>query len=188
VSYEFNRSGKRKRGYDTEQVNEFLAFARDQFANPTDSLLTAESVRTKRFKLVKNGYYIAAVDSAMEKLEDVFASRELEKTIELSGLDEFKEQLVSGQELLIRRASKGFRRKFKRRFFFFRGYNRKQVDRFCKKVSRHLKRGDDLSVRQVRLATFKAQRGGYAEYQVDAFIEKVIEVLQREAILEKTSD
>lgn len=188
MSYEFNRSGKRRRGYDTEQVNGFLAFAREQFANPSDSLLTAESVRTTRFKLVRNGYSISAVDAAMEKLEDVFASRELEKTIEVIGLHAFKELLINGQELLANRVGKGFRRKFKRRSLPYRGYNRKQVDRFCKEVSRHLKQSEDLSVRQVRLVTFKTQRGGYAEYQVDAFIEKVIEVLQRESILEKISN
>jgi DivIVA domain-containing protein len=42
-------------------------------------------------------------------------------------------------------------------------------------------------VKQVRLIAFKTQRGGYAEYQVDAFIEKVVEVLQRESILEKAN-
>ncbi len=187
MSYEFSRAGDRKRGYDPEQVNAFLAFAKDQFSNPLSQHLTAESVRTTRFKLVKNGFSISAVDAAMEKLEDVFASRELEQTVQVIGIQAFKNLLGEGQELLANRVARKRRRKFKHRSFPYRGYNRRQVDKFCIQVATHLVDGSELSVKQVRLIAFKTQRGGYAEYQVDAFIEKFVEVLQRENIIEKIS-
>ncbi|MEI8231451.1 MAG: DivIVA domain-containing protein [Actinomycetes bacterium] len=188
MSYQFSRVGKSKRGYEIEQVNEFLIFAKDQFANPEGELLTAESVRATRFKLEKNGYSISAVDAAMEKLEDVFAGRELERTIQVIGVQEFKDLLKLGQELLANRVAKKSRRRFKRRSFPYRGYNRRQVDNFCLEVATHLNQSTELTVKQVRLVAFKTQRGGYAEYQVDAFIAKLVEVLQRESILEKTSN
>lgn len=185
MSYEFARAGKRKRGYDPEQVNEFLVFAREQFSNPESQILSAESIRLVRFKLIKNGYSISAVDAAMEKLEDVFAGRELERTMRVVGPNEFKTLLTEGKELLLNRLAKSKRRKFKRRGFPYRGYNRRQVNKFCSLVATHLANDTELTVKQVRLIAFKTQRGGYAEYQVDAFIEKVVEVLQRESILEK---
>jgi DivIVA domain-containing protein len=185
VSYEFSRAGKGKRGYEPEQVNEFLAFAREQFANPASQLLSAEAVRTTRFKLVSNGYSISTVDAAMEKLEDVFAERELERTIQVVGQIRFTELLTEGQEILLNRVARKRRRKFKGRGFPYRGYNKRQVDKFCSQVATHLNQDEDLSVKQVRLIAFKVQRGGYAEYQVDAFIEKLVEVLQRELILKK---
>jgi len=187
VSYEFSRAGKRKRGYDLTQVNEFLVFAREQFTNPESTILSAESIRSVRFKLVKDGYSISAVDAAMEKLEDVFAERELEQSIRVVCLAEFKVLFAEGKELLANRLAKRRRRKFKRRGFPYRGYNRRQVDKFCSLVATHLANDTELTVKQVRLIAFKTQRGGYAEYQVDAFIEKVVEVLQRESILEKAN-
>lgn len=187
MSYEFSRAGEGKRGYEPEQVNDFLSYAREQFANPLSQVLSAESVRSTRFKLVKNGYSISAVDAAMEKLEDVFAARELEQTIQVIGIQEFRDLLAQGQELLASRLTRRRGRRFKRRGFPYSGYNRRQVERFCSQVATHLSQSTELSVKQVRLVAFKTQRGGYAEYQVDAFIEKVVEVLQRESILEKIS-
>ena len=92
---------------------------------------------------------------------------------------------AEGKELLLNRLANRRRRKFKRRGFPYRGYNRRQVDKFCSLVATHLANDTELTVKQVRLIAFKTQRGGYAEYQVDVFIEKVVEVLQRESILEK---
>ncbi len=187
MSYEFSRAGKRKRGYDLAQVNEFLVFAREQFSNPESTILSAESIRSVRFKLVKDGYSISAVDAAMEKLEDVFAARELERSIRVVGLEEFNTLFAEGKELLLNRLANRKRKKFKRRGFPYRGYNRRQVEKFCSLVATHLSNDTELTVKQVRLIAFKTQRGGYAEYQVDAFIEKVVEVLQRESILEKAN-
>lgn len=187
MSYEFSRAGKRKLGYDPTQVNEFLVFAREQFSNPENDILSAEAIRLVRFKLVKDGYSISAVDAAMEKLEDVFAARELERSIRAVGIVEFKALFDSGRDLLQNRVAGKRRKKFKHRGFPYRGYNRRQVDKFCSLVATHLSNDTELTVKQVRLVSFKTQRGGYAEYQVDAFIEKVVEVLQRESIIEKAN-
>jgi len=184
VSFAFSKSGS-KPGYVPSQVDAFLASAREQFLNPDNHSIDAAAVRSARFELVKNGYSISAVDAAMEKLEDVFAERELEGTLASIGLAEFTALLDEGLELLKVRASRVRGKRFSRRNWPNRGYNRKQVDAFCSRISTHLNEGAELSVKEVRLAVFKTQRSGYAEYQVDAFIEKLVEVLQRENILSK---
>jgi len=187
VSYEFNRAGVKKLGYNPEQVNTFLEFAKTQYANPDGEHISAASIRITRFRLVKNGYSISAVDSAMEKLEDVFAARELERTLHKIGLADFKAELFAGQELLANRIARKPKKRFRRRAFLYRGYSLKQVDEFCSQVETHIDQSTALTVKAVRLIAFRTQRGGYAEYQVDAFIEKLVEVLQRESILAKTT-
>lgn len=187
MSYEFNRAGAKKLGYNPDQVSQFLEFAKTQYANPDGDHISAASIRITRFRLVKNGYSISAVDAAMEKLEDVFAARELERALQRIGLTDFKAQLFEGQELLANRVARNPRKRFRRRAFLYRGYSIRQVDNFCSQVETHIDQTRLLTVKDVRLIAFKTQRGGYAEYQVDAFIEKLVEVLQRESILTKTT-
>jgi DivIVA domain-containing protein len=64
--------------------------------------------------------------------------------------------------------------------YLLRGYDRKQVDQLCNQVSVHLASGTPLQLNVVRRAIFKAKRGGYVESQVDAFIDRVVEILQIE--------
>jgi DivIVA domain-containing protein len=186
VSFAFSRSGS-KLGYVPSQVDSFLSSARQQYLDPQSQTMDAASVRSARFELVKDGYSISAVDTAMEKLEDIFAGRELERIYNSVGHQDFVRLLDEGLELLRARTSRPKGKHFSKRKWPNRGYNRKQVDQFSSRIATHLNQGEELTVKEVRLAVFKTQRGGYAEYQVDAFIEKLVEVLQRESILSKHS-
>jgi DivIVA domain-containing protein len=185
VSYAFSRSGKRKRGYNISQVDEFLSLAREQYSNTSKSLVSSLDVRNTRFELERNGYSISVVDAALEKLEDVFAANEYSKELLKSGYFEYTEDLTALRELIIDRSSRAKRRKFVRRVWPNRGYDARQVDKFCSQMGSSLEAKTKLTVKDVRTATFKSKRGGYAEYQVDAFLEKVVEVLQREQALQK---
>ena len=187
MSYQFNRAGKRKLGYNIAQVDEFLKLAREQYADSSKSLLPAIDVRTKRFELQRNGYSISVVDAALEKLEDVFAANEFGLELTKVGYFEFTEDLAHVKKLVIERCSRKNRRRFKRRVWPNRGYSTKQVDKFCSQLGKKLESKAKLSVKELRIATFKSKRGGYAEYQVDAFLEKVVEILQREQALQKIS-
>jgi DivIVA domain-containing protein len=186
VSFAFSKSGS-KLGYVPSQVDAFLASARQQYLDPQSQTMDAASVRSARFELVKDGYSISAVDTAMEKLEDIFAERELERIYNSVGHQDFVRLLDEGLDLLRARTSRAKGKHFSKRKWPNRGYNRKQVDQFSSRIATHLNQGEELTVKEVRLAVFKTQRGGYAEYQVDAFIEKLVEVLQRENILSKHS-
>lgn len=186
MSFAFSRSGS-KLGYVPSQVDSFLASARQQYLDPQSQTMDAASVRSARFELVKDGYSISAVDTAMEKLEDIFAERELERIYNSVGHQDFVRLLDEGLELLSARTSRAKGKHFSKRKWPNRGYYRKQVDQFSSRIATHLNQGEELTVKEVRLAVFKTQRGGYAEYQVDAFIEKLVEVLQCESILSKHS-
>jgi DivIVA domain-containing protein len=74
--------------------------------------------------------------------------------------------------------------RFTHRTWLLRGYSRKEVDAFCALVQQHLETGASMSVQDVRTTVFKAKRGGYAENEVDAFIDRLVEVLQLERALQ----
>ena len=186
MSYSFKRSGRRKLGYDIGQVDEFLQTAREQYNNSTKNLISVLDVRTARFKLVRNGYAISVVDAALEKLEDAFASNEYQRELAKTGYFEFSEDLKEVKEMVAARANRSKGRKFSKRLWPNRGYSVREVDKFCSYLGKMLDTKANLTVKEVRVAIFKSKRGGYAEYQVDAFLEKVVEVLQREAAI-KTS-
>ena len=184
--YAFAQSGKRKLGYNISQVDEFLELARQQYTDPSKELVTSLDVRTVRFKLVKNGYSISVVDAALEKLEDAFAAAEFTREVTNQGYFEFTEDLDNQRQELVARCTRPNRKKFSRRKFPNKGYSLKQVDKLCSQLGNSMKNNADLTVREVRTATFKSKRGGYAEYQVDAFLEKVVDGLQREQAVQRT--
>jgi DivIVA domain-containing protein len=47
-------------------------------------------------------------------------------------------------------------------------------------IQKHLDAGEKLQLNVVRRSIFKAKRGGYVEAQVDAFLDRVAEILQIE--------
>lgn len=177
----------KKRGYSIEQVEEFLGHARTQYLDPSSTEMDVKTIRATRFDLAKHGYSISVVDAAMEKLEDVFAQRELEKSFGLLGFSAFLAETNDLRDLLLSRVDRKKGKRFARRFWPLRGYNRRQVDSLCSLLANHLNQSSPLALRDVRLTVFKPKRGGYAEYQVDAFIDRIVELLQREEILQQTN-
>jgi DivIVA domain-containing protein len=181
MSEKFPRA--KKLGYSVDQVDSFLASAREQYLNPVANQVTSQNVRATKFSLAKHGYSISAVDAAMEKLEDVFAKRELERKLQQVGFNDFLAEINELKALLEARINRAKGKRFAKRGWPFGGYNRKQVDALCSRIATYLKAESELTVRDVRMEVFKSKRGGYAEHQVDAFMDKVVELLQRLEII-----
>jgi DivIVA domain-containing protein len=179
----FKLASRNRYGYDIKQVDGFIELARAQYADPKLTLLTARQVRQNEFDLVKKGYDIADVDLGVDRLEDVFAKRELARQRIQLGDFMMRERLERYVLSLRGRLELKDRHRFSHRTLLLRGYSRKEVDAFCKLVSQHLETGESMSVLDVRKTVFKAKRGGYAENEVDAFIDRVVEVLQLERAL-----
>lgn len=172
-----------KKGYSVAQVNEFLDLAKAQYLDPANQIMDTNNVRSQRFDLVDNGYSISAVDAAMEKLEDIFAQRELERNLSQIGAEVFRHETQEIVDLLAKRCNRKARKRFQKRRWPNRGYSRRQVDQLCSQVAKYLSGTSPLTAKEVRLSVFKAKRGGYAEHQVDAFIDKTVELIQRQSIL-----
>ena len=101
-----DRFPRAKKGYLVSQVEEFLAHAKEQYLNPEVSEMDVKTIRAMRFDLARDGYSISAVDAAMEKLEDVFASRELAKLRNLIGPESFSLETTEVENLIAARATR----------------------------------------------------------------------------------
>ena len=183
MSFSFKVANKKTLGYEPTQVDEFIARARAQFADRNVALIAADAVRRVEFDLVKGGYAIESVDAAIERLEETFAVREIEKQKSERGSYALDDRLARVLEIVRGRVERPKGKKFSSTGWLLRGYSRKQVDALCERIARHLDSGAALSAAEVRRSIFQAKRGGYAESQVDAFIDRVIEGLQIEAAL-----
>lgn len=162
------------------QVDAFVALARRQYTDAAQEILTANQLRNTEFDLVHGGYDLVAVDAAMDRLEDSFAAREIQRQKLFRGDFAVKDRLERIKEIVLGRLDRPKRKKFSSVGWLLRGYDRKQVDQLCVQIEQHLKSGSQLHLNVVRRSIFKAKRGGYVESQVDAFIDRVIEILQIE--------
>jgi DivIVA domain-containing protein len=132
------------------------------------------------FDPVKGGYSAAVVDAALDRLEDAFARRERDELIAASGEDAWLREIgnLSGilRGRLHRPDGERFRRPSKGKA---RSYNTVDVDRLCRDLLGYLEEDKPLSVDNVRRAVFRPAVGkdGYEENQVDAFLDRVVELM-----------
>jgi len=179
VSTTFPRARNSRKGYDIEQVEDFLEEARRAYAAEPGSpvVVSSASIRTMAFELEKGGYSAVHVDAALERLEDAFAGRERERAIQTQG-DEawYGEARRTAQEILNRLARPAGHR-FDRVSFLSKGYHRKDVDAFAERLTQYFQQGKPLSVDEVRTAVFRQKSGGYRETQVDYLLDSVIAIM-----------
>lgn len=180
MTFTFPQAAKNKLGYDPKQVDAFISAARAQFNDGNLEMVNASGIRNSEFDLIKGGYQITAVDTAMDRLEDAFASREMQRQKQLRGEYAVKDRLDRIKEIVKGRLERPKGKKFSKSGFVLRGYDRKQVDALCDEISSHLSNKTPLQPNAVRRAVFRENRNGYSENQVDAFIDRVVEVIQLE--------
>lgn len=181
MSFPFPHAKPRKLGYAPAEVDAFIAEAREAYNNHEDGVRLG--IRERVFELVKGGYSVTAVDVALDRLEDSFSARAMQKLLAQQGHETLNERANEIRVLLVGRLERAAGKRFKTTGLILRGYSRKEVDRFLVRVSSHIDTRSALSLDDVRKVIFTPKRGGYAENQVDAFIDRVIELLQLEKAL-----
>lgn len=178
----FERVARTDYGYNAKQVDQFLQRARVSLETPAAAVhpIRSADVRSVSFDPVKGGYSAAAVDAALDRLEDAFARRERDELIVQQGEEAWLRQIgqLSGtlRGRLHRPDGERFRRPVKKKA---RSYNIRDVDRLCKDLIGYLEEDKPLSVDNVRRAVFRQAVGkdGYEETQVDAFLDRVVELM-----------
>ena len=184
VSSTFRRAGRLARGYDIDQVDAFFARARAAYEQAgRRSSVTARDVRKVGFDLVRGGYDVAEVDSTLDRLEDAFAAREHQALTDGMGEEAAMEQLTRRAEELRARLVRPDGERFERGTGLSRSYAVTDVDELCGRLLRYFEDGEGMSVDEVRRAVFRTRFGsrGYAEAQVDAFLDRVVEVMHAAA-------
>jgi DivIVA domain-containing protein len=179
VSTTFPRA-KRGSGYDIDEVEDFLEDARRAYTGDRGSaqVVTATSIRQMGFSMKRGGYTPAAVDAALERLEDAFASRERDRALAELGNQGAYERARGDAQVILDRCVRPRGRRFKRADFLTTGYAVRDVDAFADGIVRYLQQGTTLTVDEVRSATFGRQKGGYQETQVDVVLDAVVDLLQ----------
>jgi DivIVA domain-containing protein len=180
VSDTFPRVGRLAKGYDVDQVETFLARARAAYEESGRApAMTSWHVRTVGFDLIRGGYDVDSVDAALDRIEDAFARREKQRGEERSGPGAWQNQLRAQEQSLRAQLNRPDGERFPRGGGMELTYDIDQVDELCERVEEGFATGRPLSPDAVRLAVFRSRRGsrGYREPSVDAFLDRVVELL-----------
>lgn len=139
--------------------------------------LTSVEIRSIAFGVDRGGYSPTHVDAALARLEEVFAARERETAI-AAGREKqwYSAARTSAQEILDRVVRPSGRR-FRRGSVLTIGYSVREVDDFTDRISAYFQKGVPITAEQLRSVEFRAQRGGYAEDQVDYLLDATIAVV-----------
>ncbi|MBH0098701.1 DivIVA domain-containing protein [Salinibacterium sp. NSLL150] len=179
MSTTFPRSRKSKLGYNVDQVEDFLEEARRAYTadRGDSSVVSSRTIRKLAFAMQKGGYSPVHVDSALERLEDAFASRERDRAIAELGETAWYANARSEAQEILNRLARRDGKKFARTSSFTIGYSIKDVDAFAQELSDYFQHGAPLTIDRVRTAAFRSAKGGYREAQVDYLIDSVIDVM-----------
>ena len=178
----FERVQRTEYGYNAKQVDQFLQRARVSLETPEAATepVNSSDVRAVSFDPVKGGYSAAVVDAALDRLEDAFARRERDELIAAQGEEAWLREIGNLSGILRGRLHRPdgdrFRRPSKKKG---RSYNTDDVDRLCHELFAYLEQDKPLCVVSVRRAVFRPAVGqeGYEESQVDAFLDRVVELM-----------
>lgn len=177
----FPRVGRGRVGYCIKEVDHTLSNIRAQYENydlhSNEQRLTTSSIRTIAFSMQKNGYSPSHVDVALERLEDAIAHRTKKDEVARIGERAYMHKARELAAVILARAQRIRTQKFKRTSILTKGYCIHDVDTFCTKVESFLQGSSSMSLTDVRSAAFRPRYRGYAEYQVDAFCDSIIEFM-----------
>lgn len=180
MSTTFPRTRRSKRGYHVNEVEEFLEDARRAYSADVGTLtvISSESIRTTAFGMQRGGYSPTHVDSALERLEDAFASRERDRVFAHEGGDtEWYGQARTAAQVILDRLARPTSAKFTRVGPFTKAYSTRAVDAFAERLIDYFQHGKPLMVDDVRTVAFPAKRRGYNETQVDLLLDRVVTVM-----------
>lgn len=179
MSNTFPRIRTSSRGYNVDQVEDFLEDARRAYAADPNApvVISADSIRHTSFGLQKGGYSPSHVDAALERLEDAFATRERDKALRDVGDQAWYSGARARAREIIARLERPDGSRFRRAGFLTTGYDHKQVDAFARRLESYFTKGTSMSVEEVRSVAFRARKGGYREAQIDVFLDAVVSVM-----------
>ncbi|HST73136.1 MAG TPA: DivIVA domain-containing protein [Kocuria rosea] len=188
----FPRCGAAQWGYAADQVDALLAAVHARLAGPppaggpaaTPARDPAEAgsrhVRTAVFDRARGGYRPGAVDEALDAAEDALAALERDLFLGAHGAEAWHQYLDGLAALLRGRLERPRTRRFRRPSRArARGYSAAHVDVLCERLAEHLEGGETLEPSALRRAVFPSAHGerGYEEQQVDAFLDRAVELL-----------
>ncbi len=174
----FPHVGRWSRGYDVAEVDDFFAAARRAYEGPLDETLSGGDVRGAAFDLVRGGYDPGAVDAALDRLEGAFVRRQRAAFVidhsQQEWMSAVAERATTLYSRLVRPAGQRFAPPSSGS-----GYAAADVDELLDRLVSYFDHGAALTAAEVRAGSFGSARGAraYAEGPVDAFLDRVVEIL-----------
>lgn len=165
----FPRVGRLHRGYHRRQVDRFIHRVEVSLQGVLPPVSAAE-IRRAGFELVHGGYDVAAVDAALDQLEE--RSTDAAAAGRRDRFDPESEAATLREEV-----AAPYMRRFPRAAALRRGYDIDAVDDFLDGVADMLAGHQELLVEQVRSAAFPPRRGGYDEDAVDELLDRLVELM-----------
>lgn len=197
------RAGKRKWGYNPEQVDEFLERTHALY-DSEDAQLTQQDIQNVSFDLSKGGYVISQVDAALGRLERAVVDQQTAREIARHGRVVWKAQTEDLYRSLAVHADRAARQRFRPGDAKAPSYDRKQVDRLVDQVidkaaaelgvdgvtADDVKDLVDVNSTSVANVIFTQRKGkrGYDERQVDNYLNACARLLSRIESYARVSD
>lgn len=190
------RAGKRKWGYDVGQVDAFLERAHTLYEDDEPKMSQAD-IQNVSFALEKDGYVISQVDAALNRLEKAVVDKQTQWDVTQFGRVAWRAATEQLAHSLYGRADRPAKNRFDPGASRHPSYDRKQVDRLVNqvvgKIKRELGESKDRESDAVRkidaeltstrvsniIFTQRTGKRGYSERQVDAYLNRAIQVLAR---------
>ncbi|MFD0483302.1 DivIVA domain-containing protein [Kineococcus sp. GCM10028916] len=165
-----------RRGYRVEDVDVFF----DHIAQAVPAGRVASGqVRAVGFGSQFGGYDVADTDALLAEIEDGLARRERQRSLAQSDQRPFTERQAALGAAVSGRLKEPRGERFPRARGLRRGYRPGDVDALCELLADHFRGTTKLSADEVRTALFRPRRGrrGYREAPVDAFLDRVVELM-----------
>lgn len=190
------RAGKRKWGYDVGQVDAFLERAHTLYEDD-EPKMSQEDIQNVSFALEKDGYVISQVDAALNRLEKAVVDKQTQWDVAHFGRVAWRAATEQLAHSLYGRADRPEKDRFEPGASRHPSYDRKQVDRLVNQVIGKIKRelgeskeSESDAVRKIDaeltstrvsniIFTQRIGKRGYSERQVDAYLNRAIQVLAR---------
>ena len=161
-----------KTGYSVSAVDAFIARAQGG-----ESSLTSSEIRWASFPIVKGGYSVSDVDTALERLEISAIDQERRELTNRLGADGATNEARTRAQDILNRVAREPKKRFRTAAPFTYGYNKEDVDDFCDRVRAFYNDGGLLTHADVRGVTFRPRVGGYDEAQVDFLLDELVQVM-----------
>lgn len=169
-----------RRGYHPEWVDAFFEEARSAYEGGIpQEVFSYPQVGQAAFPLKVGGYDTRAVDAALNRLESAFVQRDRMDFISVNGEAQWFAHIAEQATVLYPRLLRPAGERFSHPPKGERGYKAAEVDRLLDRLTAFFDEATPLDVSDVRLALFSRAKGAaaYREDQVDAYLNRVVEIL-----------
>ena len=178
----FPRAGLLRSGYSVKQVDAFFDRVRQVYeqavVDPAD--LSPLTIRQATFDLRYRGYRTDAVDTALDRLEDAFATRLRDQFVQAHGQAAWQQDLAARAQALYDNLRREPGQRFSRPDGMGKGYDAKQVDLLLDRLTSFFDTGAPILPDEIRTAAFarRMKPRAYDEDEVDAYLAQAVDILQ----------